>query len=300
MEEGQVIQHPLISRAIERAQRRVEGYNFDIRKQLLEYDNVMNQQREVIYEQRRMVLEGENLKEHIAGMLEDILNDKIDIYLNANVLPEEWDYKGFGEWLYSTYSVDIFGISREDKKKEEIRKIILDKLREAYEAKEIQIGADRMRSLEKVVMLQIVDAKWKDHLYAMDDLRGSIGLRGYGQRDPLVAYKKEGYEMFAEMIHNIKEELTEFIFKVQQVTGQRRTAVFDAIPQSFEHSELDQFSQRPPQRELPQGVSGPPEAMGRAPQEEKPETYKRTEEKVGRNDPCPCGSGKKYKKCCGR
>lgn len=299
MEEGQVIQHPLISRAIERAQKRVEGYNFDIRKQLLEYDNVMNQQREVIYEQRRMILEGDNLKDHIFDMLEDALDDKINIYLNERVLPEEWDYKELRSWLWSKYGVDILTLNYKEKTRSETKGVIFDSLKKVYNEKESKLGSQRLHMLEKIIMLQIVDSKWKDHLYAMDDLRGGIGLRAYGQKDPLIEYKNEGFSMFSNMINSIKEEITEFVFKVQTVEDKDKKAVFGVIPQRLEHSELGQFSQHSPR--VDEGADGPVVSKRKNfHQTEKPVTYKREDAKVGRNDPCPCGSGKKYKKCCGR
>jgi len=300
MEEGQAIQHKFISSAIERAQKRVEGYNFDIRKQLLEYDNVMNQQREVIYEERRRVLEGDDLKEHILNMAEEVLESKVQVYLAENVLPENWNTKGFKEWLLSSYGINASGIDYLNKKADEIKEIIFDNLRKNYDMKEAGIGRDKMRYLEKVIVLQTVDAKWKDHLFAMDDLKGGIGLRGYGQKDPLIAYKKEGFEMFSEMIESIKEEITRGVLLVRPIDDYKTKSVFTSLPQNFKHSELDQFSQKPVSRsELHQGAVNT-DSVPLSDDINKPESYKRDEKKVGRNDPCPCGSGKKYKKCCGQ
>jgi len=166
--------------------------------------------------------------------------------------------------------------------------------------KEAGIGRDKMRYLEKVIVLQTVDAKWKDHLFAMDDLKGGIGLRGYGQKDPLIAYKKEGFEMFSEMIESIKEEITRGVLLVRPINEYKTKSVFTSLPQNFKHSELDQFSQKPvTERDLHQ-QSAKPENMPLANNINKSESYKRDEKKVGRNDPCPCGSGKKFKKCCGK
>jgi preprotein translocase subunit SecA len=300
MEEGQVIQHAFISSAIERAQKRVEGFNFDIRKQLLEYDNVMNQQREVIYEERRRVLEGDNLKEHILDMLYDVLEEKAADYLPGDILPENWNVKGFNEWLLSSYGINVADVDYLNLKADKIKDIVFSKLKNNYDLKEAGIGQDRMRHLEKIIVLQTVDAKWKDHLFAMDDLKGGIGLRGYGQKDPLIAYKKEGFEMFSEMIASIKEEITKTILLIRPVPVDELKArtVFSSVPQDYKHSELNQFSQKPPENI----ISDHPAAKRTAEREKinKPETFKREEEKVGRNDPCPCGSGKKYKKCCGR
>ncbi len=300
MEEGQVIQHKFISSAIERAQKRVEGYNFDTRKQLLEYDNVMNQQREVIYGERRRVLEGDDLKEHILDMLDDVLGEKVQIYLADNVLPENWNIKGFKEWLLSSYGIDASGIDYLNVKAGKIKEMVFDSLKKNYDMKEAGIGREKMRYLEKVIVLQTVDAKWKDHLFAMDDLKGGIGLRGYGQKDPLVAYKKEGFEMFSEMIESIKDETTKNVLLVRPIEDFKARSVFTSLPQNFKHSELDQFSQKPIRQD---DFTQKPESTKNMPASGdiiKPEAYKRAEKKVGRNDPCPCGSGKKYKKCCGR
>jgi preprotein translocase subunit SecA len=300
MEEGQVIQHPFISGAIERAQKRVESFNFDIRKQLLEYDNVMNQQREVIYEERKRVLDGLSLKEHIIDMLEDVLDDKIAEYLDESILPENWNVKGFKEWLLSSYAMDASEIDYLNTTAAQIKNKIFAKLRNSYDLKETTIGQDKMRQLEKIIVLQTVDAKWKDHLFAMDDLKGGIGLRGYGQRDPLVAYKKEGFEMFAEMISSIKEEVTRKMLLVRPAGDETAKSIFLSLPQNFKHSELNQFAQKPQKAVDPanQGKKNP--LANTHESASKPQTYKRTDKKVGRNDPCPCGSGKKYKKCCGR
>jgi preprotein translocase subunit SecA len=307
LEEGQVIQHPLVARAIERAQKKVESYNFDIRKHLLEYDDVMNKQRQIIYDQRCTILESQNLKEHILEMLDDILDEKISLYLSKDVYPEDWDFTGLAEWLQAAYGLNIFGLSYQDKRSDEIREIILSELKKIYDEKEQKITPERMRYLEKVIMLQTVDSKWKDHLYVMDDLKQGITLRAYGQRDPLIEYKNEGFRTFSEMIYRIKEEITEFIYKVKPVEEREKRAVFSVIPQQFVHSELGQFSQGALPEARAQGSGGPRERPELpAPRQGRPEAagrsapYKRESPKVGRNDPCPCGSGKKYKKCCGR
>ena len=182
-------------------------------------------------------------------------------------------------------------------KPEEIKDLIIDGVKELYQQKENEVGSENMRRLEKVVLLNTLDAKWKDHLYAMDQLKGGVGLRSYGQRDPLIEYKREGYEMFQMMFSSISEEVVEIIFKVQPLHGPARVrGVFDSLPQNFVHDEVSSFSgdtapqagvPEPPQHQPPQTQS-PPE-----------QPYQKSGPKVGRNDPCPCGSGKKYKKCCG-
>jgi preprotein translocase subunit SecA len=303
LEEGQVIQHPLITGAIERAQKRVENYNFDIRKHLLEYDDVMNRQRQIIYDQRRIIIEGQNLKEHILDMLDDLLQVKIEFYLNKNLPPEDWNIKELDEWLRSMYGIDVLNMDYESKKPQQIKQIIYERLEDIYNRKEQNIGSDKMRKLEKIILLQTVDSKWKDHLYVMDDLKQGISLRAYGQKDPLVEYKNEAFQIFSAMIDNIKEEVTEFIFKIKQVEEEKKKSIFGIVPHQLQHSQLGQFSQGPPQQQeqsRQQPGKEPKIKTSRQPQSSKPKPYKREKPKIGRNDPCPCGSGKKYKNCCGR
>ncbi|ADL08445.1 preprotein translocase subunit SecA [Thermosediminibacter oceani] len=270
LEDDQPIEHPLITRAIENAQKKVEARNFDIRKHVLEFDDVMNTQREVIYSQRRKVLEQENLKDSIKQMIEDVVNRLLDIYAAKEIHPEEWDLKGLAEYYADIFTIkDVLNaINPEETTREEIRRLLVDRALEAYERKEAEIGDETMRELEKVIMLKVVDQKWMDHIDAMDQLREGIGLRAYGQRDPLVEYKIEGYEMFQEMIKSIQEDTLRYLFRVQLKTAPQRREVARNL--SYSHGD----------GEKPQPV--------------------RKGAKVGRNDPCPCGSGKKYKKCCGR
>jgi len=288
MEEGQDIQHPFVTKAIETAQKRVESHNFDIRKHLLEYDNVMSRQREIIYEERRMTLENQDLKDHIFGMIEDVLMSKIDLYLSKDLHPSEWDIKGFLNWLKSRLLISLDLKIDDNSNIEGIEEDILEKVKALYEQKRKSLEESEARQMEKMVMLQIMDSHWKDHLYSMDRLREGIGLRAYAQRDPLVEYQHEGFKMFSEMIEKIKEETIEFLFKVRSIQKERKS-VFDAVPQSFVHEEVSALGKEP-------------EAKRKSPKQEaeQPATYKRTTPKVGRNDPCPCGSGKKYKKCCGQ
>jgi len=271
LEEDQPIEHPLITKSIENAQKKVEARNFDIRKHVLEYDDVMNTQREVMYSQRRQVLENENLKESIIEMITGVIERLLDIYAAKEIHPEEWNIKGLSEYL-----VDIFQIKHiidEDKladmSREDLREIIIERAQAAYEKKEEELGYDTMRELERYIMLKIVDQKWMDHIDAMEQLREGIGLRAYGQRDPVIEYKFEGYEMFQEMIKNIQEDTLRYLFRVQvKAAPERRQKTYNM---TYSHNEGG---------EKPQPV--------------------RKQKKIGRNDPCPCGSGKKYKKCCGR
>jgi preprotein translocase subunit SecA len=270
LEDDQPIEHPLITKAIENAQKKVEARNFDIRKHVLEFDDVMNTQREVIYSQRRKVLEQENLKDSVKQMIEDVVDRLLDVYASKEMHPEDWDLKGLSEYYADIFTIkDVLGAAvKEDVTREEIRKILVERAFDAYEQKELEIGEETMRELERVIMLRVVDQKWMDHIDAMDQLREGIGLRAYGQRDPLVEYKIEGYEMFQEMIKSIQEDTLRYLFRVQVKAAPQRKEMARNLSYSHGGSEKQQ-----------------PVKKG---------------EKIGRNDPCPCGSGKKYKKCCGR
>ncbi len=294
IEEGQDIQHPLVTRAIEVAQKRVEAHNFEIRKQLLEYDNVMNKQREVIYAERRRILEGEDLKSHILEIIEELIEAALDTYLNPQAHIKDWDYNGLAEWFFSKFGARMENLESmfENLDRRQILDKLFEMIKEKYQSRENEFGSLIMRDLERMIMLQIIDSKWKDHLYAMDNLREGIGLRAYGQRDPLVEYQHEGYDMFIAMIDSIKEETIEFIFKIRAEREERKIrSVFEAIPQEFIHTESSTFKEAAREAETVT-VSRTQSQTG--------QTYKREGKKVGRNEPCPCGSGKKYKKCCGR
>ena len=299
MEEGQEIQHGFITKAIETAQKRVEQHNFEIRKHLLEYDNVMNRQREVIYEERRKVLYGENIKDYIYELMEEVVDYAIDANLNEKMRADQWDFESFRQYLDLRFSIKILDIKLEEMRVAEIRDTVLERMKNMYEEKEKALGEQTARYLERMILLQVIDTRWKDHLYAMDGLREGIGLRAYGQRDPLIEYQHEGYDMFMDMIDRIKEETLEYLFKVKAVKEEKETQVFDFARQKMVHEEKSQFEgvqQLPESFDKSSGFG--PEQSRRA--EEKVATYKREEPKVGRNDPCPCGSGKKYKKCCGK
>ena len=295
MEEGQDIQHPFITKAIATAQRRVEEHNFEIRKHLLDYDNVMNRQREVIYEERRRILFGEDTKSYIHEIMEEVLDYALDTYLSEKVRVDEWDFDGFRQYLESRFSVKADLVKLEEMNRPDIREAVIEIMRKAYDEKEMAVGSEMARYIERMILLQVVDSRWKDHLYSMDGLREGIGLRAYGQRDPLVEYQHEGYSMFMDMIDRIKEETLEYLFKIKAVREEAQpTAVFNPSRQSLIHEEKPQF-------EAPAPVDSGEAASyrGQLPEESAP-TYHRDSPKVGRNDPCPCGSGKKHKKCCGR
>ena len=293
MEEGVPIEHKLISRAIENAQKKVEGHNFDIRKHLLEYDDVMNKQREVIYEQRREVLEGKNLKERIFEMIEDLFEDSYNTFIDPEAYPEDWDVEGLKEWTSSLFSVNmslngknLLKINNQQEVEiaeltcEDLKERLLKTIKETYELREKQMGDEKIRWLEKRIMLYVIDTIWKDHLLSMDHLKEGIGLRGYAQKNPLNEYKREGYEMFVGMIERIKQGIMEYLFRVQVATEEEQEIGF--MPQQ--------------QQKMLENHGGPPESRGGGGVQT---TVKRNTEKVGRNQPCPCGSGKKYKKCCG-
>ncbi|MBL7092083.1 MAG: preprotein translocase subunit SecA [Candidatus Omnitrophica bacterium] len=294
-EESVPIEHALISRSIETAQKRVEGHNFEIRKQLLQYDNVMNRQREVIYEERRRVLESPGLKEHIFEMTNEAVDSVIDLYANENIHPEEWNLVGLKNHIRSRFFLEIEDL-KAGEPREQMREEVVAKIRAAYREKEISFGAGSLQDFARIVLLQVIDAKWKDHLYNMDFLREGIGLRGYAGHDPLVEYQREGYDMFTQMIGGIKDEALEFIFKARPVKEEKASSVFAQIPQQFLHPESAGFKELPKQK---------PSEAPPAPATEAPRPFKREGRKVGRNEPCPCGkinpkTGKpmKYKFCC--
>jgi len=273
MEEDQPIEHKLLSGQIEQAQKRVEGNNFDIRRNVLQYDDVMNTQRGIIYKQRRSVLEGENLRDSIVDMVSTLIDSAVETYAGDASHPEDWNWKGLLTYLgkicippgtFNTDDEQIYDLTR-PAAKEKLMKIA----EKVYRRQDEVNGNERMREVERVITLRVVDQKWMDHIDAMDQLRQGIGLRAYGQRDPVQEYKLEGYEMFEEMVKNIQEEVVTLLFHVRvQSDVPKREKV--AEPISATH-----------------GEDGP----------KKPAVNRNR--KIGRNDPCPCGSGKKYKNCCG-
>jgi preprotein translocase subunit SecA len=294
LEEGQRIEHPWVTKSIEIAQRRIEQHNFEIRKQLLEYDNVMNKQREVIYGQRKHILEGTSLKEGISEIIDKILTSILAMYAGDNVSPQEYDIAGLISAVRLKFGLEIDKDPMLNLSRDEIKQTLYNIIVEAYETKEKSLGEDLMRHMERMVFLQIIDSKWKDHLYAMDNLREGIGLRAYGQRDPLIEYKREAFDMFSQMFSSIEEEVVETIFRIQPAKPKEFRGVFSAVSQEFVHPEVERFErpQHEPTIEPAHGF-GPPEPVSLPPSI-------KTSPKVGRNDPCHCGSGKKYKKCCGR
>ncbi len=276
MQEGEPIEHSLISRAIENAQAKVEGHNFDIRKHLLEYDDVMNQQREVIYKQRREALNGENIKDAIIDMIHEKSQEIAYTFADEKTHPEEWNIKGLNDAVFKQFNYrleKLDGHLADGMTAEQLAELIVNASMDVYNNKEKAVGEPNFRRLEHFIMLQTVDNLWKDHLLSMDHLKEGIGLRGYAQQNPLLVYKKEGFEMFQDMISRIKDEIVEMLFKIQI-------------------SEPEKMSTYKPQEERQMIFSSSDEPHAKQP-------VKRDGEKIGRNSPCPCGSGKKYKKCCG-
>ncbi len=291
MEKGESIEHPWVSRAIENAQRKVEGRNFDMRKQLLEYDDVANDQRRVIYEQRNELLNEGDIAGTIVNIREDVVSTVVNQYIPQQSLEEMWDISGLEERLRSDFLIDIplqKMLDDDDKLYEEkLREIISESVVTAYQDKEKSVGGEVLRLFEKQIMLQTLDTHWKEHLAAMDYLRQSIHLRSYAQKNPKQEYKRESFELFSDMLDNLKIEVISVLSKVQvrqesdveAIEAQRRRAEAEKM---FEHKEADSPTQGP--------VAAAP----------KPKTMQREGPKVGRNEACPCGSGKKYKQCHGK
>jgi preprotein translocase subunit SecA len=280
MEEGVPIESRFVSKQIENAQKRVEGQNFSYRKHVLEYDDVMNKQREAVYGLRRQLLEGEDQKEYLLGIADDIIIDLVARHASEKTHPDEWDLNGLQTAILQQFGFDFRaeGIDPSQMGSKEIEEALIAKAHEKYDQKETLIGAPQMRFHERMLMLQIVDSHWKDHLLAMDHLKEGIGLRGYGQRDPLVEYKKESFTLFEDLMDRIEEDTLRFLFLLQPVE---------------EKKQAEQMERKRKRAEfiLSQQQSNGGDGASRQ--------VKRDTPKVGRNDPCPCGSGKKFKKCHG-
>jgi preprotein translocase subunit SecA len=322
MEEGVPIEHGMVTKAIERAQKQVEGQNFSVRKHLLEYDDVMNKQRENIYALRREILEGKikisedevvDTREYLMELGEDMLDSIVETYAARTADVEEWDLDALKREANRIFGIDAGPIDFSSRTSDEIRELLWDKIVESYAAKEQQVGREVLQRVERDIMLQIVDQQWKDHLYSLDHLKEGIGLRGYGQRDPLIEYKKESFELFQAMKERIDEETVRYLWWLRPIMGDEAEAprrpppvrrrpsltlndpaaeaaassVFGAPRSAAPHT-------APPARNS--GVQQPPRVGG---DDALQKTVRRDEPKVGRNDPCPCGSGKKYKKCHG-
>lgn len=285
MEEGVPIEHRWVTRAIANAQKKVEAHNFDIRKHLLEYDDVMNKQREIIYSHRKSVISNENLREEITSIAEELAESHIYLYANEKVASEEWDWKGLNESFYRIFNSRLNIDTQKQKEMEigEFKEFLLNEAKKIIDTKISELSEPIFQYISKVLLLQTIDILWKDHLLNMDHLREGIGLRGYGQRDPLIEYKREAFEMFENMIYKIKEDT---ISKLMRVQIKAEEAIDRVIA-------LRQARQRMNENRPAVGFGGTQQASAA------PRTISGVK-KVGRNDPCPCGSGKKYKKCCGK
>jgi len=297
MKDGESIEHRMVTNAVEKAQRKVEGRNFDIRKQLLEYDDVANDQRRVVYNQRNDLMAMDDISEVITTIRADVVNEAIDGYIAPQSLEEQWDIQGLETHLKAEFDIELpiqQWLDSEDKLYEEtLRERILGAVQQAYEDKEQQAGPQAIRMFEKQVMLQILDNLWKEHLATMDHLRQGIHLRGYGQKNPKQEYKRESFGLFQELLNNIKKETIRVLShvkvrqedEVREMEEQRRAAAqAQAQTAQYEHAEAE-------------SMSGEAEE---APAAEEAQPFTREEPKVGRNEPCPCGSGKKYKHCHGK
>jgi preprotein translocase subunit SecA len=293
MEEGVAIESKMVSKRIESAQKSVEGRNFESRKHLLEYDDVMNKQRETIYGLRRQLMEQPDQREYLlgdppqAGVAYDLLSDLTKQYLNPDVSPDDWDTENYKIQIKTIYDfdADAEGLNIPNFTSPEVVDAIWEKLKVKYADKEQHIGPEAMRTYERIIMLNIIDAQWKDHLLSLDHLKQGIGLVGYGQKDPLVEYKKQSFDMFQEMLDRIDTSTIRSLFNLQVVS--------EEPPEALQQ-------RRMPRRSGPMTFTGPNQGAAAAGEEAgKVKTVVRDQPKVGRNEPCPCGSGKKYKKCHG-
>ena len=296
VEEDEAIEAGVITKQIENAQKKVEGKNFSIRKYVLQYDNVMNKQREIIYGERKKVLFGENLREDLVSMTHELIDEIVDPVVIASKYPEEWDFETINKGLMKIApKFEPLNFDREtlaDMDAASLKNGLYEDFEDLYREKEEEIGVDKLREVERMILIRVVDNKWMDHIDAMDQLKSGIGLRGLGGQDPAAAYAQEGFDMFELMINSIKEEFVKFCYNVTvQTTTERKNILGSG------EGKKDEFKDEPEQNagnmELPAAAAVPK-------RENKQQTVKRESPKVGRNDPCPCGSGKKYKHCCGR
>jgi preprotein translocase subunit SecA len=278
MEEGEPIEHNLISRAIENAQKKVEAHNFDIRKHLLEYDDVMNRHREVVYSLRKDVLEGRGIDTLVEEMIEEKVDGFVEHYTDPKGFPEDWDLQGLTDSFFRQFSFrprispqDLGQEAFDGLKVEDLSDLLMEQAKSAYEEKKKLFGKEDLEQVERFLILQIIDDLWVAHLQDMDHMKDGIGLRAFGQRDPLKEYQKEGFELFQEIMGRIGEETLKMLFRLQ---------LAKSAPEEM------------PKKKRNLNLSHGNEGGG-------PVTVRRKEKKIGRNAPCPCGSGKKYKKCCG-
>jgi preprotein translocase subunit SecA len=278
-DENMPIDSKIITNAVENAQKKVEGRNFSTRKNVLKYDDVMNAQREIIYAQRRQVLDGENISGNISNMIDSISDEIVQMYVEGE--DNTVNIESLNTEILNIFGIDLSDVIKENKSNPTaISEVLKQKAHEKYEGKENEIGGDELRELERVVMLKVVDEKWMDHIDSMDELKDGIGLRAYGQKDPVVQYRIEGFDMFDQMIADIKVDVVKILMNIRkqgEVKRQETVKITSAALEAI-HS-----------------VDG-----GAKIGTDVDRTIRNEEPKIGRNDPCPCGSGKKYKNCCGR
>ena len=299
MKEGEAIESQLLTRQIERAQRKVEAYNFDARKALLEYDDVANDQRSVIYQQRNELMEAEDLSDAIAGIRDEVVGELVAEYAPTGTAVDEWDLGGLEQELKSNFGA-VFDLSSVVEENEEIdedklRALIVESIESDYEAKVADIGPEVMRHFEKVVMLGRLDAQWKQHLASLDYLRQGIHLRGYAQKDPKKEYKREAFEMFGDTLDQVKKDVTSILTRAQ-LSGEEDVEAMEARRAEEQRQKMQfQHAEAPSATQAPGG-----QAAAAQPEAQQPMPFVRDDRKIGRNEPCPCGSGKKYKRCHGQ
>ncbi len=304
MKEGEELQHPLLNRSIETAQRRVEEHNFAIRKHTLEYDDVMNKQREVVYGFRNEILHSDNPREAIFEILDEVIETRVEEFCPADRPDDEWDRDGLLRWANHAFPIGLRADQIAGKTTAEVRQFVLDRVTRAYEAKIAHEQPETLRMVERLIVLNALDRLWQEHLYNMDQLRGGIGLRAYGQKDPLTEYKSEAFKMFEEMMSNVKSEIANNVFR-----SASSLAAFEnflrALPQQLSAPDVSQpgafrGTMTASTAAAPQPAATAGSAVVEKAIEEAARPIKREVPKVGRNEPCPCGSGKKYKQCCGK
>ena len=299
---GDAIRHPWMTKAVEKAQKRVEEHNFEIRKNLIKYDEVMNQQREVIYSYRRSVLKGYDLKPEILEMISETIENTIADIIPPDSYPEDWNLERICHWFRNSLNL---GITPSDLESDHLNKDLLlntltDFALQAYEHKEAQIGAEQLRNIERRALLEVVDNEWRDHLHEMDLLKDGVHLRSYANKDPLIEYKKESFELFQNLIGRIQENVTKKVFTTYILSQAQMEDMLKHA--NLSHDDMSAFihaqQQAMAQQQMNQNMTAPPQFNTNTPEEKQRPV--RVAAKVGRNDPCPCGSGKKYKKCCGQ
>jgi preprotein translocase subunit SecA len=295
VEEGEVITHPMVTRSIERAQKKVEARNFGIRKHLLEYDDVMNQQREIVYDRRNYALHGAHISREVDDIMEDYLDNITDIYCSMGSNPQEWEWDEFASEVMNTFSLDIKSEDDRIGTVDELRDMVMQGSHAILSYKKESVDKALFDHFQKWVVFRTIDENWREHLAAMDQLREGIGLRAYGQKNPLIEYKQEGFGMFADMMVNTNRETLKRIFRTNIQQSEQKPTAPQPMPGNLKmrHDESSGMGFTAP----PQGARAGAQASAHNQSQRQPIMV---EEKIGRNEPCPCGSGKKYKKCCGK